>query len=234
MTGQDGIATRDALQKISSAGLIIGFVLIAAGGTWPLFVAFEDMQTGARVFGAYAVQLQACSLLLVLGFWAATVGMGEVHRSIVARGADWARWGFYFLTIGATLWTIGMSLDITYSAALVNWQTAPREGKETAHIIAQIFSGLGFGRGFFPLEVIEIWMALGFMGIGMVRSRIYPRWLGLAGLVLGVVGVPLGIAETFTGREASLNIFKGLMVLTTFWFLAVGIWVARRAWRRAG
>lgn len=116
--------------------------------------------------------------------------------------------------------------------ALANWRMAPEAGKESAHTIAQAFSGVGFGRGFFPLEVVEIWMAIALTGIGMIQSRIYPWWRGSVGLVQGLVGVPLGIAETFTGREASLNIFKSLLVPTTFWFLAVGIWVARRAWRR--
>ncbi len=233
MAQQNGIVNGEALQKIGSTGLIVGFILLVAGGIWPLLVGFDNIETGARVFGEYAVQLQAVSLLLAFGFWAATVGMGEVRRSIIARGAAWAKLGFYFLTMGMTLWTIGMSLDITYSAALVNWKAAPEAGKEAAHILAQAFSGLGFGRGFFPLEVIVIWMAFSFMGIGMVQSGIYPRWLGWVGLVLGLVGMPLGISQTFTGREASLNIFKGLLVATTFWFLAVGIWLARKAWHRA-
>ncbi len=233
MAQQDGIVKGEARQKIGSAGLIAGFILLVTGGIWPLFVGFDSIETGARVFGEYAVQLQACALLLTFGFWAASVGMGEIRRTIVAGGASWARLGFYFLTIGTTLWTIGMSLDITYPAALVRWQVAPEAGKEAAHILAQVFSGLGFGRGFFPLEVIVIWMAFTLMGIGMVQSGIYPRWMGWVGLVLGLVGMPLGISQTFTGREASLNIFKALLVATTFWFLAVGIWLARKAWHRA-
>jgi hypothetical protein len=159
--------------------------------------------------------------------------MAGVHRSIIAGGAAWARLSFYFLVMGTTLWTIGMSLDISYAAALLNWQAAPEAGKEAAHNVVVMFSGVGFGRGLFPLEVIVIWMAYAFMAIGMIRSGIYARWLGWVGLILGLVGVPLGISQTFTGREASLNIFKGLLVITTFWFLAVGIWVGRKAWRRA-
>ena len=159
--------------------------------------------------------------------------MAGVHRSIVASGAAWARLGFHFLVIGTTLWTLGMSLDISYSAALLNWQAAPEAGREAAHNVVVILSPAGLGRGLFPLEVAVIWMAYAFMGIGMLQSRAYPRWLGLVGLVLGLVGVPLGIAQTFTGREASLNIFTALVFFTTLWFLAVGIWVARRAWHRA-
>ncbi len=110
MAQQEFFVKGDARQKISSAGLIIGFALLTISGIWRLFVGFDNIQTGHRVFGEYAVQLQACALLLTFGFWAASVGMGEIHRSIVARGASWARLRLYFLTIG-------MSLDITYPAA---------------------------------------------------------------------------------------------------------------------
>jgi hypothetical protein len=234
MTQEHGIAKGDALQKIGSVGLILGFLLVTIGGVWPLSVDFGDIQTGQRIFGEHAVLLQACALLVAFGCWAAMIGMAGIHRSIVESGNAWARLGFTFLVMGMTLWTLGMSLDISYPAALLNLQAAPDAGKEAARNVVAMLSPAGLGRGLFPLEVIVIWMAYAFMGIGMIQSGFYPRWLGWAGVALGIVGVPLGIVQTFTGREPSLNIFTMLIVVTTFWFLAVGIWVARKAWKRAG
>ncbi len=232
MTQEHGIRKGDALQKIGSAGLILGFLLLMIGGIWPLSVDFGDIQTGQRVFGEHAVLLQACALIVIFGTWAALVGMAGVYRSIIGGGAAWARLGFYFLVMGMTLWTLGMSLDISYPAALLNLQAAPEAGREAARNVVAMLSPAGLGRGLFPLEVIVIWMAYAFMGIGMVQSRFYPRWLGLVGLALGLVGVPLGVAQTFTGRGASLDVFTVLVFVTAIWLLAVGIWVARKAWRR--
>jgi hypothetical protein len=233
MAQTEGIVRGDPLQKIGSAALIVGFVLLAVGGIWPLSVDFGNIQAGQRVFGEHAVLLQACALLVTFGSLAAVIGMAGVHRAITAGGAAWARLGFYLLVMGMTLWTVGMSLDISYPAALLNWQAAPEATREAAYNVVAMLSPVGLGRGLFPLEVIVIWMAYAFLGIGMIHSGVYPRWLGWIGLVLGLAGVLLGISQVFTGREASLNIFTGLVFCTTSWYLVVGIWSARKAWRRA-
>lgn len=80
------------------------------------------------------------------------------------------------------------------------------------------------------MNVMANWLAFVLLGIGMVRSAIYPRWLGWVGLISGITGVLLGIMQTFTGRESSFNLFMVLMMLTVLWWLAIGVWVARKAW----
>jgi hypothetical protein len=99
------------------------------------------------------------------------------------------------MIMGGTLWTLGMSLDITYSNLIANW------------------------------------LAFGFLGIGMVCSSIYPRWLGWFGIVLGIVGLPIGAAMSFVGREAVWNFFMVLAFLTILWFFALGIWMALKGVR---
>ena len=80
------------------------------------------------------------------------------------------------------------------------------------------------------MTVVIYWLALVPLGIGMIRSFVYPRWLGWPSLILGVAGFALGIVETFNGRESTFSLFMILYPLTMLWFLVVGIWVARRAW----
>lgn len=234
MTQPQVIMKGDALQKISGAGLIVGAILMVISTSWPASVDLSGAAVMQKTFGEQAVILQACALLMTFGYWGGMAGLAGIYRSITANGgttssAAWARLGFYFLLIGTAMWTIGSSLNVSYPAAIVNWQAAPAEGKEAAYNIVSVLSPVGFGRGLFPLEVIVNWLAFGLLGTGMLQSTIYPRGLGWIGLVLGASGILLGITQTFTGRESSLILFGILLYLTTAWWLLTGIWLTRKA-----
>ncbi|MCJ7513930.1 MAG: hypothetical protein MUO23_13325 [Anaerolineales bacterium] len=231
MSQQEGIVKGDALQKSGSAGFLIGAILMVIGVTWPASVDIGGAAVMQQEFGQHAVLLQVCALLMTFGFWGVMIGMAGIYRSITANTASgdaWARLGFYFLLVGTAIWTIGSSLNVSYPAAIVNWQAASADGKDAAYIAVAAIPG--FGRGLFPLEVIINWLAFALLGIGMVQSGVVPRWLGWFGLTLGMVGILLGITQTFTGRESSLILFGVLLYVTILWWLVTGIWVARRAW----
>ncbi len=232
MTQHQGIVKGDAQQKLGSAGFIIGAVLITIGTIWVTSIDLSNPMQAQGRLREQIVIFQAVSLLMTFGYWAVMIGTAGVYRSITAGGAAWARLGFYFMIMGTTLWTLGMSLDVTYSVLIANWMAAPATSKELAHnILTTLFPpGAGFGRGLFPMNVMSNWLAFAFLGIGMIRSAIYPRWLGWVGLILGFIGVPMGIVMTFIGREAIFNLFTVLGFLTILWLLMCGIWIARKAW----
>jgi len=235
---QQSIPKEGTLQKIGGAGLIVGAILVAVSTIWPASVDLSGVAAVQKKFGEQAVILQVCALLMTFGYWGGMAGMAGIYRSITANrettgSAAWARLGFYFLLIGTAMWTIGSSLNVSFPAAIVNWQAAPVEGKEAAYSIVAVLSPAGFGRGLFPLEVIVNWLAFALLGMGMLQSGIYPRWLGWIGLTLGISGILLGITQTFTGRETSLILFGILLYLTTTWWLLTGIWVMRKAWYRS-
>lgn len=234
---QQSILKGNTLLKIGGVGLIVGAILMVISTIWPASVDLSGAAVVQKKFGEQAVILQICALLMTFGYFGGMAGMAGIYRSITANGettsgAAWARLGFYFLLIGTAMWTIGSSLNVSYPAAIVNWQAAPAEGKDAAYNIVAVFSPIGFGRGLFPLEVIVNWLAFALLGMGMLQSAIYPRWLGWVGLVLGISGIFLGITQTFTGRESSLILFGILLYLTTTWWLLTGIWVTRKAWHR--
>src|SRR5690242_2465837 len=130
MAQAHGIVKGDALQKLGSAGFIIGAILIVIGSIWLPTVDFSNVLEAQNKFGEQAVRLQVCALLIAFGYWAVMIGTAGVYGSITTRGAAWARLGFYFHIVGVVLWTLGMSLDVSYSAAIVNWMAAPAAGKE--------------------------------------------------------------------------------------------------------
>lgn len=194
----------------------------------PRAADLSDIQAMQSVYGEQATLLQLCALLITFGFWAVLIGTAGVFHSITTTGVAWARLGFYFHLVGIALWTVGMSLDISYPAAIVNWLEAPAETKEMAYSVVAVLSPNGFGRDLFPINVLVNWLAFTFLSIAVVRSAVYPHWIGWGGLSLGSAGLLLGIIMTFTGREAIIDIFIIFMLLNVIWWLAWGIWIVRK------
>ncbi len=232
MTQREGIVKGDAHQRMGSAGFIIAAVLIIIGNIWVATIDLSNPVTAQARMSSQLGILDTVTLMITIGWLAVLTGAAAVRRTITGAGAEWATMGFYFLVAGTALWTAGMSLDISTSALISNWLSAPAASKEAAHTLLNTLfpPGLGFGRGLFPLELLVNWLAIAFLGIGMVRSGVYPRWLSWSGLILGVIGVLAGIVMTYIGREAIFTPFTVLAFATLLWILMCGVWMARRAW----
>ena len=231
MSQGEGIIRGDTYQKFSGVGFLLGSLLIIIGSLLlPRASDLGDVQAMQEAYGEHATLLQACALLLTLGFLAVMIGTSGIYQSVTKDGAAWTRIGFYFHLVGVALWMVGMSLDISYPAAILNWLESPDSSKEVAYSVVTVLSPVGIGRGTFPLNLIVNWLAFAFIGIGIYQSTIYPRWMGWGGRFLGILGFILGTIMTFTGREALVEYFVFFMALNLLWWLACGIWVIRKAW----
>lgn len=223
----------NAQLKVSSAGFIIGASMILLGNIWVAMVGLGDPVEALNTYSENIFMLQSIALLITFGWWAVMVGVIGLYHSITAGGAIWALLGMVFMIMGSTLWTLGMALDLSYSNLIANWLSAPDDSKELARSLITIYSPtLGIGRGLFPMNVMSNWLAFGFLGIGMIRSALFPRWFGWAGLALGFIGLALGAVMAFIGREAIWAYFTILAFLTLLWLLPLGIWIAKEAWSK--
>lgn len=226
-----GIVVGDALYKMGSSGFIIAAILIVVGGllmphaTTPT----SNLQEMLKPLGEQQSRTQLSALLITFSFWAALIGAAAVYRSIAVGGAAWARLGFYLALVGTALWTVSLSLDVAVASAVANWLAAPTGSEQAAYGVVASLSA--FGRGIVPMTWIAYWLALGFLGIAMVLSGVYPRWLGWAGLFVSGPMIVVGLVQAFSARSTSLTLaFAVLETLTALWFLVVGIWLARRVW----
>lgn len=214
------------MQKISGIGCIIGVILIIIGSLLvPRNNDISNIEKMQHAFGANPIILQVSAVFMIFGFWALFIGVLGLKDSLNGIGAVWAQIGFYFNFMGTTIWTIGMSLDISYPAAIVNWLSAAEANKQVAYSVVSVLSPLGFGRGLFPIEVITIWISYLFISLGIVRSNSQPHWLGYIGLVIGIAGTIQGICMVFTGREKLLFFYIVIMLLVLVWFLIIGFWL---------
>jgi hypothetical protein len=214
--------------RLSSRGFLLGAALVIMGTLFlPVGGDPGDVQAMQQIYGENEIRLQACALLIVFGFWTLAAAYSELQQSITENGAAWARIGLILHIIGVAVWTVGMSLDISYPAAIVNWLSAPLGEVANAHSVVTALSPEGFGRGLFPMNVMINWLAFACLGIALLRSRFYSVWIGWYGLIIGLSGWLLGIAMTFTGREAIVEGFIALFALTIIWWMILGIVVAR-------
>ena len=231
MSQQQGIVKGDVQQKLGGIGFIFAAILFTLGGLlMPHAVKFtSNLQEMLKPLGEQEFQTEVSSLLTTMGFWAALIGVVGVYRSITSKGAAWARLGFYFTLIGTVLWTVSLALDIAVASAVANWLSASADGKEAAWGVVAALSAVG--RGMVPITWTFYWLALALLGVSMIQSNIYPHWLGWIGLTVSIPMIALGVFQAFNARSITLTlIFSVLMLLTTLWNLAIGIWVARRAW----
>lgn len=133
MLQEPGIMRGDPQQRLSGLGFISGALLIMLGSLLlPRAADLSDIQAMQEVYGEQATLLQACALLITFGYWAVLIGTAGVYHAVTQKGAAWARLGFYFHLVGVGLWTVGMTLDISYPAAIVRWLEAPMADKEIA------------------------------------------------------------------------------------------------------
>lgn len=232
---QQGIAKGDVLQRIAGVSFIVGAVLLAVfNAVLPRAgdpANFEKVIQ--KIVDARGGFWEADHLLLAVGVWALMIGVVGVYRSIdTGAGAVWARLGFYGVVVGTTLWTVVFALEgLGMPQAVELWEKASGADKaslfQAAHSISLVNLGL------FSMVIIVYWLALLFLGIGMVLSTVYPKWLAWSITILGMATVgAVGIPQAFAGASqlvtnALFPIFSGL---STLWALGLGIWVARKAW----
>lgn len=229
---QEQQAVVDTHARLGSAGFVLGALLVSVGSLLlPRAENLSDIQAMQQAFAEQATLLQLCALLITFGFWSALAGTASIQRTITGPGDAWARLGLIFHVVGVAVWTVGMSLDISYPDAIVNNLNASPERLADTRSIVAVLSPEGFGRGLFPLNMLINWLSFALLSLGMLLSTLYPRWLSWWGLIIGILGCLLGIAMTFTGREALLDIFLVVMFATLLWWLVLGGWIARTAWR---
>jgi hypothetical protein len=212
----------DVLQRIAGVAFILGSIAtIVFDVLGPRVDDFSDM---AKVYAALSDNPDLNKLAffgLAVGIWLLVAGFMGVYRSITTGAASaWARLGFYGVVVSAGLISAAFALFVGAIMAAEQGQTA------IPTMAAIVTAGLSL----FAVAVVGWWLALAFVGLGMLLSTVYPKWTGWVLLVLGIVTVGLsGVPSVFsTPTENQQLIFAVLAGLTSLWALVVGLWITRR------
>jgi hypothetical protein len=230
----EGIVKGDVQQRIGSIGFIIGAILLVVSQfLLPRVSGLSGIQLLPALltnFGEQQGLVQMCALFMAFGIWGTMIGWVGVYRSIsTGGGAAWVRLGFYGIVVTAAARTITFALLMATAMRAAVWLAAPDATKAVAlgaagALLAAYTAMQNMSHIVYGLHV--------FLGIGMVISAVYPRWMGWGVIVLGVVVMAVeGVMPVFTGPgTVPAMIYNVLGTLSHLWILVVGIWVARKAW----
>lgn len=226
MQAAQGIAKGDVLQRIAGIGFLVGGIASLAGNVVLRIIAAETPTERGETEPVERIAL----LVLIMGFWALLVGAVGIYRSLsTGTAAVWARLGFYGILGGTTLATVSLAIDLAASSAAAFWVAAGAITGTSEYAVAVSLNVIA--NSVFDVTIVGYWLALLALGIGMVLSDTYPRWLGWALLVLSAVVVAVSVPRLFIGSNPTLDIVFAIPAgLTSIWALVLGVWVTRKAW----
>ena len=231
MQAAQGIAKGDVLQRIAGIGFIAGGIAsLAANVIFPRAADPTIVAERLTVLGENESLQRIALLVLIIAFWALFVGVVGVYRSLSSgTAAAWARLGFYGVLGATTLATVSLATGLATTSAAVDWVAAGATTGTTEYAIAAGLSAMV--NSVFDVMVVGFWLGLMLVGVGMVLSDAYPKWLSWVLVVLSVVVVAIGAARFFTDMtQTRENVFAIPAGLTSVWALVMGIWVTRKAW----
>ncbi len=228
---EQGITKGDVLQRIGGLGFIVGGILTLVLSALHPMNRIDDPANTQQALTALAENEGLSSIVflgIAVGLWALMMGTAAVYRSISTGGAAaWARLGLYGVIVGTAVATVSIAVGwATVDAATASGGTQPGTAANT---IAAALHAVGSSTH--TMFIIVLWLALAFLGVGMVLSAVYPKWMGWALLILGalmvvVVGIPQAVGDP---SQALRFIFPVLAGLTSIWAIVVGIWDTRKA-----
>ncbi len=227
----EGIVKGNVLHRLAGVSFIVGAIL--TGVLAALEPGAADPSNVAEVLTETADNETLWKVILLglaVGMWAIMIGVVGVYRSVTTGGAaDWTRLGFYGVIVGTTLLTAAFAIQIAGVNAAVDWAAAGSVvGTSEYSIGATLYKVITSA---FNMAFLVFWLALAFLAIGMILSRVYPQWLSWPPLILGVALVAVLIPQAFVDpTETSEIIFAIPGGLTSVWALVIGVWITRKAW----
>ncbi len=228
---EQGITKGDMLQRLGGLGFIAGGILTLVLSALHPMNRIDDPANTQQALTALAENEGLSNIVflgIAVGLWALMIGTAALYRSISTGGAAaWVRLGFYGVILGTGIATVSIAVGwATVDAAVASGGTQPGT---PANTIAAALHAVGSSTH--TMFVIVEWLALAFLGIGMVLSAVYPKWMGWALLILGalmvvVSGIPQAVGDPSQALRLTFPVLAGL---TSIWAIVVGVWVTRKA-----
>ena len=204
---------------VSGAALIIVFNLVfpRADDAWDVPAVLEMMAANQTL-------RQVSFLGVGVGLWALTAGLVELVRALPS---PWARVGRYGTLLGAAVFTVSIGLGMAATGPAAAWVASGSDPASVDYALAAALNVADDGVWF--LAIITYWASLGLLGVALLSSATFPRWLAVWILVVGfataaLVGVPLAVGVE---APALLLAFGIVGMLTAVWALLVGVRVLR-------
>ena len=227
---EPGLYKGGAVQKIAGFSLIGFVVLLAVGAALRPSADVEDARSAIQTIADNnGGRWQIVHIVIALSFFSLMIGIAGIYRSISSgQAAAWARLGFYLAIAGATVRSVFLAVEGVGRAAVAEqWEAATGGDKDTVFLV---FSSLdGVLEGLRSMTDIVNGLSFAFVGVAILLSTVYSRWLGWTILVAGAGWIVVGLVIGTDGLTDAVNApFTIVIALTVVWALAMGVVITRR------
>src|SRR3954467_6255328 len=215
-----------ALLRMGAASTILGMLLgIAAGvfhggGPQP-----NDLQATLPEYAANTVW-ELVHLVQFVADISVLVGFFALYRSVAATregvSAAFARLGIIVAVAAEGIYGVNQAVDIANKFTAQQWVRAPLADQANALRIAEAVRHIEIGAS--SVWTLASGIALLLFGLSISLSHEYPRVLGWATIVLGVLQVPTSIDLARNGFVGSPWSMAGLLLAPWTVILAVLLW----------
>ena len=222
------------MMRIGAASGVLGAIVFAVGNM--LHPRSDDIEV-------YAEQIKEVAasdfwitdhLLFFVGAILMSVFLIALHRTMLDGLAGALSRLAYFGTVASTaVITVLVGLDGMASKAIHDaWAAAPDSEKATALRVAEAMEEVDVG-------VFSAWIILFFgatfiaYGLAVAMSDNFPKWLGWAAAVLGLISLVVGFDQACDGLSVFITnqAFAGSATLLTVWVLVMAILMGRKTMR---
>ncbi len=219
------------LLKTGSGLMIVGAVLgIVVNVLHPRTSDVTNVSAYAELFSSSGIWVgDHLGILVAILFISA--GLLALYRSFSGeRAIAFARLGAGSLLVSASVWSVLVGIDgIAVKRLADAWAAAPPPEKAAALSAFQIATTVNLGI-FFVGVILLFGTTFILYGLAVAWSDEYPRWLGWAGVVLGIANALVGFVLAYQGESqlVSNQIFPVVSILQSAWILWIGVLLWRR------
>jgi hypothetical protein len=217
--------------RLGGMAAAVGAVLGLVGDLVHPVTPMNDPEGVARVIatsGGWVVTHVA----IVIGIMFMLGGLLGIRHSIRGGIAEvLARFGMVAGVAGVAVGLILVTLDGVAAPQLAEeWAAASPDQKATALALVHLQETLNFAlASLFNLLFAGATFIL--LGLAVALSNVYPRGLGWIVVAAGILSIPAGLIQAFTGEPSDASRILTIIgpTIITLWLLAMGIVLMRRA-----
>jgi hypothetical protein len=217
--------------RLGGASAVVGAILGMVGNLIHPVTPIEDPQGVARVIAESEIWVPV-HLAIVLGIVLMLGGLVAIHHSIRGGIAGvLARFGLVAAVAGATIGLVLVILDGVAARQLAQeWAEAAAEEKAVALGLVHVNETINLAlASLFNFVFAAVTFIL--FGLAVALSDVYPRWLGWAVFVAGVLSIAAGLIQAYVGEPTGASRVLTIVgpTVITLWLLVMGILLIRKA-----
>ena len=206
-------------------GVLLGIIFALMG---PMNLDPQDMDSVLQTFAADKSRLQFHGLGVTVGALLTLGGLVVLHRSLLdGSAAVWARLGLVAAIVKSILHVIGPMMGGSVMPAVAeSYVRAPVESADAALLVGNGF--FIFYEALLAPTLLTLSVTVLLFAIAILKSNVYPVWLGWAAIITGLYTAIGGVAFLFAGPMGAPDIMNAVLpgfMFSMVWIFVMGVYL---------